>query len=613
MKRRRAVVRMGTEARMREQEQKRLLIASGLLTLGGLVIIGRLFSLQVLQADEMREAARVRRERIRPLLARRGAILDRWGRPLAQTRFYYHLAIDPRSVRDPTAAARWLAHELQLPADRLAAQIQQAQKRNARYLRIVTFLPQHRAEPLLQKYRQTPMRERPVILMKEAVPARELPEGRLAAQLIGLTALEESHEQGNRLQPLCGLELSLNRRLQGINGREEGEIAPGGLIIPETLETRVPPVDGQSVRLTLDIAIQEAVEEALDELVRRHHPRGALALVLDPRTGEILALANRPTFDPNTRQGLGRNLESLRNRAITFLYEPGSTLKPLTIAAAIDAGIVRPTDRFRCARNFTVSRKRINCVVHGRGHGVQTPEEVIKNSCNVASAQIGLRVGLERLYNALKRFHLLEPTGIELPAEWTGWTDPPDRIRYGRALREANLAFGQGVFVTPLSLAAAYAVFANEGRWVQPHLLYGRSDLRTTQVLHPETARLILHALVRAVEEGTGKEARLPGYWIAGKTGTAQKAIPGRGYVRGKYIASFIGILPADNPRAIVMVLADEPQNGYYGGEVAAPTFRRIAQFLLWYWKIPPSKPSTPSTRSSRSNLPEGFNRRNRA
>ncbi|GBC93435.1 Stage V sporulation protein D [bacterium HR15] len=600
MRHRRAAVRIATEARIREQEQKRLLCASGLLTLGGMLIIGRLFSLQVLQADQMREAARIRRERTRPLLARRGAILDRWGRPLAQTDFYYHLAIDPRSVRDPTAVARWLASGLGLPVGRLEAMIQEAQTRNARYLRIAAFIPQHRAEPFLQKYRKTPLHQRPALLMKEVIPARELPEGRLAAQVIGLTALEEDREQGNMLKPLCGVELTLNRQLQGVNGREEGEIAPGGLIIPETLEVRVPPVDGQSVRLTLDVAIQEAVEQALDELVQRHKPKGALALVLDPHTGEILALANRPTFDPNTRKGLERSMEPLRNRAITFLYEPGSTLKPITIAAALDRGIIRPTDRFACKNNFVINKKRIGCVVHGRGHGVQTPEAVIKNSCNVASAQIGLRMGLARLYDGIQRFHLLEPTGIELPAEWTGWTDPPDRIRYGRALREANLAFGQGIFVTPLALAAAYAVFANEGRWVQPHLLYGRSDLRTTQVLHPETARLILHALVRAVEEGTGTRARLPGYWIAGKTGTAQKAIPKHGYVRGKYIASFIGILPADNPRAVVMVLADEPQNGYYGGEVAAPTFRRIAQFLIWYWKIPASNRSNLSDKAIR-------------
>ncbi|MCS7066064.1 MAG: penicillin-binding protein 2 [Fimbriimonadales bacterium] len=603
MKHRRAVVRTGTEARLREQEQKRLRLAGELLTLGGLLIVGRLFSLQVLQAEELREAARVRRERVRPLLARRGAILDRWGRPLAQTAFYYHLALDPRSVRDPAATARWLASGLGLSADRLTLAIQEAQAQNARYLRFATFVPQHRAEPFLQRYRETPTPKRLAVLMKEVVPARELPEGHLAAQLIGLTVLEEDRQQGNRLNPLCGLELTQNQRLQGINGHEEGEVAPGGLIIPETLRERVQPVDGQSVRLTLDIAIQEAVEQALDELCQRHRPKGALALVLDSRTGEILALANRPTFDPRTRKGLAHSMEPLRNRAITFLYEPGSTLKPVMVAAALDAGIIQPTNRFYCARNFTVSRKRINCVVQGRRHGMQTPEEVVKNSCNIACAQIGLRMGLGQLYNALKRFHLLEPTGVELPAEWTGWTDPPHKVLDGRAVREANLAFGQGVFVTPLALAATYTVFANEGYWVQPHLLYGRSDLRPAQVIQPETARIILRALVRAVEEGTGKQAQIPGYWIAGKTGTAQKAIPGRGYVGGKYIASFIGILPADNPRAIVMVLADEPRNGYYGGEVAAPTFRRIAQFLLWYWKIPPSKGSDspdPSDRSAR-------------
>ncbi len=596
-----AVVYTAGEARQRQQESQRLAVASGLMALGGMLIVGRLFTLQVLQAEEMREAARIRRERTRPLLARRGAILDRYGRPLARTTFHYHLAIDPRSVRDPAATARWLAQGLKLDANRLQAAIEGAQAIGSRYLRIATFVPQARAEPLLQAYRRTPTRERLAILMREVVPSRDLPEGRLAAQVVGLTTLEENREQGNTLKPLCGLELSMDARLNGKNGQEEGEVAPNGAIIPETLRRRVPPVDGEPVRLTLDVEIQQAVEDALDELVRRHQPAGALAMVLNVRTGELLALANRPTFDPITRKGLERSAEPLRNRAITFLYEPGSTLKPVVLAAALDAGIVRPTDRFFCNNRFVVSRKQIHCVVHGRVHGWQTPEQVLKNSCNIACAQIGLRMGLERLYRGLQRFHLLEPTGIELPSEWTGWTEPPQRVRYGRTLREANLAFGQGVFVTPLALAAAYAALANDGRWIQPHLLYGRTDLKTTQVVQPAIARLILHALVQAVEEGTGRQAQIPGYWIAGKTGTAQKAIPERGYVRGKYIASFIGIVPADEPRAVVMVLADEPRNGYYGGEVAAPTFRRIAQFLLWYWKIQPSRELKSRARSNRA------------
>jgi cell division protein FtsI/penicillin-binding protein 2 len=593
---RRVTVRTGTEARLRQQEQQRLNIMGGLLALGGAVVVARLFTLQVLEAEALRHAARVRRERRRPLLARRGAILDRHGQPLAQTTFYYHLAIDPRTVRNPTEAARWLAHGLGLSQEALEAAIRESQARNARYQRVATFVPQHRAEPFLQAYRAMPMRQRPALLMREVIPARELPEKRLAAQVIGLTTVEESGEHGAQLKPLCGIELQMERVLQGRNGYEEGEIAPGGVIIPETLRARQSPIDGQPVRLTLDSTIQEAVEEALDALYRQHKPVGALALVLDPHTGEILALANRPTFDPVTRKELARSTEPLRNRAITFLYEPGSTLKPITIAAALDEGIIRPSDRFGCLANFKVGRKPIRCVLHGRRHGWQTPEEVLKNSCNIASAQIGLRCGLERLYRALQRFHLLEPTGVELPAEWSGWTDPPERVNYGRALRAANLAFGQGLFVTPLALAAAYGVFANEGRWVQPHLLYGRSEVRRSTVIQPQTARSVLRGLLRAVEEGTGKRAQIPGYWIAGKTGTAQKAIPHRGYVPGKYIASFIGIVPADEPRAIVMVLADEPRNGYYGGEVAAPTFRRIAQFLLWYWRIPPSRthPSDP-------------------
>lgn len=580
-------------SRISEEERWRLQIAGGLCALGGAALVARLFQLQIVQGAELRELAAKRRLRRRPILARRGAILDRWNRPLARSTYQYHLVLDPASVRDPERLFELVRTHLKMDPRPLEQAIHKAQAQGRRYLRFATFVPPHRAEPFLKAYRAIPIREKPAIINKEVIPAREYPNSRLAPQVLGLAQLEEDPDEGNRLVPVSGIEKSMETRLRGINGIEEGEGAPGGLIIPETLRTRTQPVDGDSVRLTLDASIQEAAEQALDTLWQKHRPAGALALVLDARTGEILALANRPTFDLATRKGLEGQMEALRNRAISFLYEPGSTLKPLIMAMALADSQVRPTTRFRCTGSLPIGKRRIRCVVHGnqRGHGVQTPEEVLLNSCNVAMAQIGMHAGLEWLYSALQRLRLLEPTGVELPAEESGYTAPPAEVRWGRDLREANLAFGQGVQVTPLALAAAYTVLANEGQYRRPHILYENARREAPiPLIEPLYARTVVAALVRAVEEGTGKKARLEGYWVAGKTGTAQKALPGRGYASGKYIASFIGIVPADRPRAIIMVLADEPRNGYYGGEVAAPVFRQIAQFLMWHWKVPPNR-----------------------
>jgi len=246
----------------------------------------------------------------------------------------------------------------------------------------------------------------------------------------------------------------------------------------------------------------------------------------------------------------------------------------------------------------------------GRGHGRIALEDVLCHSCNVAMAQIGQRVGLEGVYRALQRFHLFEPMEAGFAGEQVGRTIPPERVRWGRELRATNLAFGQGLMVSPLALAAAYGALANEGRWIAPRIVLEPARVRREPelIVPPEYARLVIRGLVQAVEEGTGKHARLKGYWVAGKTGTAQKAIEGgRGYAPDKYIASFVGIVPADAPRAVILVLADEPRNGYYGGEVAAPAFRQVAQFLMWYWRLPPSRRETTRTQ------PATFNPRTRA
>lgn len=605
---RRATVRH-TTVRLKTDELRRAQWLGAALAFGGAALAARLVQLQVIQHDQLRAEGERRRRHRRTLLAKRGAILDRHHKPLATSDLCCHIAIDPMSVRDVPRAARVLAAHLGESEEFWRDRLLQARGEGRRYLRLAQRAPLERYDQLRHALRQAfkPYRrdEQPV-LTRELVPIRTYLQPTLAPQVIGLTQPVESGAEGNFLRAVSGIERAYDTRLAGKNGIEEGELAPGGVLIPETVQRRVVPVDGEPVRLTLDAAIQQAAEDALEQLWRKHQPVGALILVLEPQSGDILAIANRPTFNLATREGLRvprtnsptereRAMEPLRNRAVEFLYEPGSTVKPLVVAALLSEGRLSAGMQFFCAGAYKVASKRIRCVVEGRGrgHGMQTLEDTLCHSCNVAMAQIGQRVGLEGVYRALQRFHLFEPTRAGFAYEAVGRTTPPDKVRWGREVRAANLAFGQGLLVSPLALAAAYGALANEGRWVAPRIALEPALARPEpqQIVQPADARLVMRGLVRAVEAGTGKAAQLKGYLVAGKTGTAQKALPnGRGYAPGKYVASFVGIVPADAPRAVILVMADEPQRGYYGGEVAAPAFRQLAQFLMWYWRIPSSR-----------------------
>ncbi len=598
--------------RLKAEELRRIGITRGLLAAGGAAIVGRLVQLQGFQHSKLRAEGEKRRKGDRSLLALRGAILDRHGKPLAQSEFCCHIAIDPMSVREVDAFAQLLARHLGKNPSQWQAQILQAQERRSRHLRIARYVPLSDFQRLLkarsEMFQHLRVADRPVITGNR-VPVRRYPQGTIAPQVIGLTDPIEDKDRGNRLVAVSGIERSYDRRLAGVNGKEVGERGAGGLLIPETIRERTPPQDGEPVQLSLDAAIQQATEDAIEQLWRKHRPKGVLIIVLDPRTGDLLAIANRPTFDLATRAGLStprndtpaerdRALEAMRNRAVEFLYEPGSTVKPLVVAALLGQGLLRPDSRFHCNGAIVIDKRRINCS-EGKRHGNQSLDDVVCHSCNVAMAQMGLRARLTGVYSALKRFHLFEPMGAGFAYEEIGRTIPPDKVRWGRELRAANLAFGQGLLTTPLALTAAYGALANEGRWIAPRIVLNPPIERKPPelIIAPEHARLVLNGLVRAVEEGTGKQAQVKGYWVAGKTGTAQKALEGgRGYAKGKYIASFVGIVPADDPRAVILVMADEPQNGYYGGEVAAPAFRQVAQFLMWYWRIPSTRRETTRT-----------------
>jgi cell division protein FtsI/penicillin-binding protein 2 len=328
--------------------------------------------------------------------------------------------------------------------------------------------------------------------------------------------------------------------------------------------------------------------------VQEQHAKAGSIIVMNPKTGEIYALANRPIFDLNKFSKA--EVESLRNRAVTDTYEPGSTFKAIVASAAVDEGIFAPSSWFHLPSTIKIADRVIG-EAHARPAKDFTLTDIVKFSSNVGAATVGLKLGKEMLYKYIVAFGLTEKTGIDFPGEVKGYVLKPEEW-YGSTI--ATVPFGQGISVTPLQLTRAYAAIANDGVMVKPYLVskvvspQGRTIMLANpesgnQAISPETAREVRYMLEKVITEGTGTSAQIPGYRIAGKTGTAQKPREnGRGYDPGRYVSSFIGFAPAQDPEVIVSVIIDEPQDTIWGGAVAAPVFKNVTEFSLHHLKIQP-------------------------
>jgi stage V sporulation protein D (sporulation-specific penicillin-binding protein) len=358
-------------------------------------------------------------------------------------------------------------------------------------------------------------------------------------------------------------------------------------------------VPGNSAVLTVDLDIQSIAEEELAKAVENARAAGGAAIVMDPKTGEVLALASQPGFDPNEFWRYPR--QNWVPHSVASPYEPGSTFKVITACAAIEEGVMSHGETYNCTGSRAVGRHTINCARHaGSGaHGVVDLDEMIVKSCNVGMATVAMALGADRLHKWVARFGFGEKTGIELAGESRGIVASPSRWSL---VQLANIGFGQGISVTPIQLLSAYCAVANGGYRVYPRVIkaittpdggieYPEPPKRE-RLLSEATAERMRRVMTRVVEEGTGKAARIPGRLVAGKTGTAQKPTPGAGFRAGLYIGSFIGFAPADDPKLAVIVMIDEPHNGYYGAVVAAPAFRAICQRALTQLRVPPNAPA---------------------
>jgi cell division protein FtsI (penicillin-binding protein 3) len=513
-------------------------------------------------------ASRQHREPVE-LPAGRGTIFDRTGEPLAIGEQATTVYADPRSIENPRRAAAAAGKALDVDADELYERLTDRSKgfvyvrRKADTFKAATL--RQRDIPGLAFYPEE---------------LRSYPQGRVAAHVLGYAGVDNTG--------LEGLERSLDRTLRGRPGLEIVVRDPFGRAID--VVTSRPERAGYDVTLTLDHQLQASAEEVLAETAHRWGARGATAIVVDVRTGAVLAMANAPAFDANRFPGT--TPERRRNRAVTDVYEPGSTFKLVTIAAALEDGIVSPSSSFLLPPQIQVADRWIH-EAHARGTERMTVRRILSDSSNVGTVTIAQALGAERLAGWISRFGFGKPTGIDFPGESPGMVLPLERWS-GSTI--GTVPIGQGIAVTPMQMAAAYAAIGNGGVMRTPHLVAQVGGKRVghgkgRRIVSKPTASRVMAMLRSAVVEGTGTEAAIPGYTVAGKTGTAAKPENGR-YV-AKYVASFVGLVPAGRPRLAVLVAVDEPHGAIWGGVVAAPAFARIAQFALQYLEVPPDAART--------------------
>jgi cell division protein FtsI (penicillin-binding protein 3) len=507
--------------------------------------------------------------------AARGTIVDRNGEPLAIGRLATTVYANPRQVDRPRDLTLAAAKQLGLdPAELYPTLVD----RSRGFVYVARKADSHKAKNL-EALDFAGLGFYPEEL-------RYYPQGPVAAQVLGYAGLDNVG--------LEGLEHSLESTLAGKPGSQTIVKDPFGRAL-DVVETRTE-TPGKSVRLTLDHQIQSNAEEVLQETVRRWGARAATAVVMDPHTGEVLAMATAPRFNanrfPTTRA------DRRRNRAVTDTYEPGSTFKLVTVTAALQDKIVTPRSSFQLPPTLRVADRVIR-EAHTRGTERMSVRQIVEYSSNIGTITIAQRLGQGRLASWIDRFGFGSRTGIDFPGESAGFALPLDQWS-GSTI--GTVPIGHGIAVTPIQMARAYSVIANGGVLVRPHLIEridGKdvSGGRGHRVVSRQVADQMLDMLRGVVLEGTGTEAAIPGYTVAGKTGTAAKIDPDGTYSTSRYVASFVGLVPASKPKLVIMVMVDEPHGDIYGGVVAAPAFREIARFNLQHLEIPQDAPRTSSKR----------------
>jgi cell division protein FtsI (penicillin-binding protein 3) len=549
----------------------RLLLALFVLAFG--LTFARAAWLQGVRAASLGRMASSQHSDVVTIPAGRGTIYDRGGVQLALGEQAMTVWANPRQVSDPKTEAMTIARVLRLEPLTL---YQALTDRSLGFLYI-----KRKADPV-RAARLERMRLPGLGFYREE--QRFYPQSGLAAQVLGYAGVDN--------RGLAGLELSLNKELAGRSGKETIVKDASGQTI-NTITSRAEQ-DGEDVYLTLDHTIQANAQAVLKQTLARWHAKSATAIVLDPHSGAVLAMAVAPSFDANTYPSVWKVFQ--RNRAVTDTYEPGSTFKLVTVAGALSERLVTPSTRFTLQYKIHVADRWIHDAEF-RGTETMSVAQILARSSNVGAITLAEKLGQHRLAGWISRFGFGKPTGIDYPGESPGIV-LPERNWSGSTI--GNVPIGQGIAVTPVQLASAYAAIANRGVWVRPHLVAHVGDARARvparrRIVSRKVAAQLMAMLKNVVLDGTGTLAQVPGYQVAGKTGTAAKVDPNGRYSDSRYVASFVGVVPASRPRLVILVSVDEPRGAIWGGVVAAPAFSQIAQFDLQYLDggVQPDAPAT--------------------
>lgn len=556
--------------------RRKMLIVAAFIVGIGLVLMGRLAYLMIFRSAYYQSQADALHERERSIKAARGLIYDRNQRVLADNKSVCTISVIHNQIKEPEKVIRVLSEVLSLDEAKVRARVEKVSS--------IERIKANVDKTLGDKIREYKLDG----VMVDEDYTRYYPYKTLASKVLGFT--------GGDNQGIIGLEVQYDAYLQGIEGTILTTTDARGIEVENTSEGRVEPIPGSDLYISLDYTIQSYVQQVAKRIMEQKEAKSVSVILMNPKNGEILAMTNEPEFNLNTPYLLPENAETdaiqdtlnqmWRNGCLNDTYEPGSTFKIITSTAALESHAVSQNDRFYCPGYKLVDDRRIRCHKIS-GHGSESFVEGLMNSCNPVFIETGLRTGVQVMYQYFDRLGLMEKSGIDLPGEAGSIMHQIDNVG---DVELATISFGQSFQITPIQMLRAVSAVINGGKLITPHLGVQIVDANgnmirlhyneETHVIGSEVSDTMKTLLEKVVSEGTGKKSFIEGYRIGGKTATSQKLPRGS----GKYIASFIGFAPADDPEIIGIVLIDEPTGAYYGGTVAAPVMREIFENVLPYY-----------------------------
>ncbi len=541
----------------------RFKLVSGFLIIAFMLIIWRIVALQIVDHDFLSAEGNARTLRAEPVKAYRGMILDRNGEPLAVSTPVVSIWVNPQEITNIKSLVSLLAKPLNIPAHTLTKRLQKTKDRAFVYLK--RRMPPSLAEHILD------MKIAGVHSHKEY--RRYYPAGEVAAHIVGFTDIDDSGQEG--------MELAYDDWLQGRAGRKLVMKNRYGKVVKDIKSLREEK-PGKNLYLSIDLRLQYLAYRELLAAVKEHKAKAGMLVLLDADTGEVLAMVNQPSYNPNKRNSI--KYDHLRNRVLTDVFEPGSTVKPLTVAAALETGKYSPASKINTSPGYM--RIGRNTIRDHRNYGEINLTTLLSKSSNVGAGKLALSLGHDAVWSMFSKANLGVVTGSGFPGESAGTLPYHNKWR---DIELVTLSYGYGISVTTLQLAQAYTIFAGNGALKPISLLKQNKPATGEPVLAAKTAKAILAMLESVVKDGTGKKAQVSSYRVAGKTGTVHKTTAGV-YQGDKYTAMFVGLAPAINPKIIAVVVIDEPSGKeYYGGEVAAPVFSRVVAGALRLLNIPPN------------------------